>query len=837
MSLSSVGFNSGLSLLSLHDLVALQAATRAAERIAPIWPLDKSVAVNPWWHWRERPIASAGARMRSLHDIRLLMPKPYYRRHWQESILPEHLMLAAREQGISLPTDALVDYLDAEDRVPVWRNLSDWLDCQPEQLCKMPWAEEITHQVSQSCGLFFSYPERVNQPNDPAAFYRFWRELIQQDTGVTILMGEPALQNIFLALPETPEAIITEFYRELQSVTAIDESDFEAYCLALLLDINGWASVFAQHQWLQASNNEFVIDRRVALLAVRLAWEWALWKLLDKRPPAENSSHAKALQISFVEQFQQSSLREASCHQRQQPLWVWQRALEVSVQQIFEKKLLNAAPTTQLIPSLQAVFCIDVRSEPMRRALESVSSDIQTLGFAGFFGLAIAYNPLGLDISRPQLPALLTPSFSARPIFLPSGQRRMLTPLLREFAATKAGGQASANFGWVEAKGLFDGVKMLGQSFGFWHKSNPQDNFSSIDGWELWSGNKRLEPEEIAHSLAGVLQHMGLSRDFAPRVLLVAHGSCTANNAMAAGLDCGACGGQSGEVNVRVLAYFLNLTSVRAALTEKGINIPVATQFIPCLHNTTSDEIQWLTAPQQTNTTTPEYWQSWLIAAGNNARAARAAAMNITATTPEHQAKAFNQLTHDWSQLRPEWGLANNAAFIVAPRSATRALNLEGRSFLHDYQWQNDTDFATLELIMTAPMVVTQWINFQYYASMTDNLHYGSGNKLLHNVVGGNLGVFEGNGGDLRIGLPLQSLHDGKDWRHQPVRLSVYLAAPRHAIAAIVQRHPDIAALINNDWIYVFQWDQSARNMSRYYKGQWLALPSHCEVSMLENAI
>jgi uncharacterized protein len=255
------------------------------------------------------------------------------------------------------------------------------------------------------------------------------------------------------------------------------------------------------------------------------------------------------------------------------------------------------------------------------------------------------------------------------------------------------------------------------------------------------------------------------------------------------------------------------------------------------LHNTTSDEIQWLTAPQQTNTTTPEYWQSWLIAAGNNARAARAAAMNITATTPEHQAKAFNQLTHDWSQLRPEWGLANNAAFIVAPRSATRALNLEGRSFLHDYQWQNDTDFATLELIMTAPMVVTQWINFQYYASMTDNLHYGSGNKLLHNVVGGNLGVFEGNGGDLRIGLPLQSLHDGKDWRHQPVRLSVYLAAPRHAIAAIVQRHPDIAALINNDWIYVFQWDQSARNMSRYYKGQWLALPSHCEVSMLENAI
>jgi hypothetical protein len=271
-----------------------------------------------------------------------------------------------------------------------------------------------------------------------------------------------------------------------------------------------------------------------------------------------------------------------------------------------------------------------------------------------------------------------------------------------------------------------------------------------------------------------------------------------------------------------VLAYFLNLASVRVALSASGITIPDATKFIACLHNTTSDEIQWLSAPQEASSSDLEYWQSWLLAAGDHARAARAAALNITAETPVSRSKAFTQLTQDWAQLRPEWGLANNAAFIVAPRSATRALNLEGRSFLHDYQWQTDAEFATLELIITAPMVVTHWINFQYYASMTDNLHYGSGNKLLHNVVGGNLGVFEGNGGDLRIGLPLQSLHDGKDWRHQPVRLSVYLAAPRDAIAAIIERHPHVAALINNDWIYVFQWDQDERAIRRYYQGQWL---------------
>ena len=81
---------------------------------------------------------------------------------------------------------------------------------------------------------------------------------------------------------------------------------------------------------------------------------------------------------------------------------------------------------------------------------------------------------------------------------------------------------------------------------------------------------------------------------------------------------------------------------------------------------------------------------------------------------------------------------------------------------------------------MTAPMVVTNWINMQYHASTVDNRRYGSGNKVLHNVVGGRIGVFEGNGGDLRIGLPMQSLHDGHTLRHAPLRLSVFIEAPRH---------------------------------------------------------
>lgn len=816
---------------ALPETIALRAASRAAARIAPAWPLDKSVAVNPLWFWRERPMAQVAAHLGGLRDIRLLMPKAYYYRQWPEVIGPEQLILAARELGVVVSPEGLVAYLRDDQALPQWKNLSDWLDEQPEQASKMPWHDEIVYQISQSCGLFLSYPERTGEAfGAPGAFYSFWRDIIRQDAGLAILMDAPQLHQFFLGLPETPAEVVSQFYTELQAQAVIDEDSFEAYCLALLLDINGWAAAFAQGRdplvdGLQSPDG---VDD---LLAVRLAWEWGLWRWLG----LQGASGAQ-LGRRFLEQFHQSALREAGCHQRQQYLWVWQRALELSVQSNLAQQLIAAEPVATRAPKLQAVFCIDVRSEPMRRALESVSPDVQTLGFAGFFGLPMAYQPFASDLKRPQLPALLKPSLNARPQLLRKDKGHQLKALLKQRAKTHTGDQASATFGWVEAKGIFDGLRLLAQSFGYSHSTNPLNQFDQIQGWELWRDDERLQPQAIAQLLAGVLRHMGLTQTFAERVLLVAHGSCTTNNPLAANLDCGACGGQSGEANARVLAYFLNMVEVRKVLATLGVDIPAATRFIPCLHNTTSDEIIWFPAPGQVQATS-EFWQPWLKVASDRARANRAAAMAISAADADSRQRAFEQLTRDWALLRPEWGLANNAAFIVAPRAATRSLNLEGRAFLHDYQWRTDTDFATLELIMTAPMVVTQWINMQYYVSMTDNLHYGSGNKLLHNVVGGNLGVFEGNGGDLRIGLPLQSLHDGQDWRHQPVRLNVYLVAPRHAIAAIIKRHPTVAALINNDWLYLFQWDPEEQRISRYYHEQWLALPGLERPSLIKGSV
>ena len=146
-------------------------------------------------------------------------------------------------------------------------------------------------------------------------------------------------------------------------------------------------------------------------------------------------------------------------------------------------------------------------------------------------------------------------------------------------------------------------------------------------------------------------------------------------------------------------------------------------------------------------------------------------------------------------------------------------MNLQGRSFLHDYDHHKDADGSLLELIMTAPMLVTNWINMQYFASTVDNRRYGSGNKTLHNVTGGRIGVFEGNGGDLRIGLPMQSLHDGERWLHTPLRLTVVIEAPREAIEKVITDHEVVRQLLDNRWLYLMRIDGD--QVEAYLGGNW----------------
>jgi uncharacterized protein YbcC (UPF0753/DUF2309 family) len=203
--------------------------------------------------------------------------------------------------------------------------------------------------------------------------------------------------------------------------------------------------------------------------------------------------------------------------------------------------------------------------------------------------------------------------------------------------------------------------------------------------------------------------------------------------------------------------------------------------------------------------------EGWLSRAGRIVRAERA--RSLPGATPDSIAAR----ARDWAEVRPEWGLAGCAAFVAAPRTATAGRDLGGRAFLHSYDWQADTGFGTLELILTAPVVVASWISLQYYGSAVAPEVFGGGNKLIHNVVGG-IGVIEGNGGRLRPGLPWQAVHDGESLAHEPLRLTVMIEAPREAMLDVLRRHPEVRALFDNGWLHLLAL-KDGRVDARYRPG------------------
>ena len=773
--------------------------------IAPNWPLDQMIAVNPFWEMRHLPIEDVSARIDTLCNANMLMPKDFYQHKYDNGIITDnHLADAAKLLNSDFTHEQLIKTLHIDVPLVDWHNIADLLD-QQRNKHKMAWHDEITHQLSQFCAAHYQQLGPMLHGDDTSSqspLYRHWLTVIQADKGISIVMDEKHLNGYFKRLPTCADELIALTLSSLN----IDNDSLELYAHSLLLDINGWASWLAYLRF-QGQLYATPKDDMKQLLAMRMAWDLVIWQYLADH----DSASFKQLQSQWQ---QEKSLVIERLHAHklaQKPLWVWAKALELSFQYPLNDALQTATKAPVTNAQLQAVFCIDVRSEVIRRALESQSQHIETFGFAGFFGLPLEYQENGSAITRPQLPGLLKPAIHAT-----QTHKDATLEASRQNSATWQSWSKSApsSFSMVESAGWLYAFKLIKNTFlskGDAKKCTPTD-------WQLTKNQQQLTIEDKTDLAQKVLTTLGI-KALAPQVMLVGHASHTTNNLHSAGLDCGACGGQSGEVNVRVLASLLNDAQVRQALKTRGLTLPENTQFIAAIHNTTTDVITTYDAQLDDNL------KKWLSVATQTAQQERL--VNIEPKLVDKSADeinhAYHQRARDWSQVRPEWGLANNAAFIVAPRAWTRNINLQGRCFLHDYEWESDNDFAILELIMTAPMIVTHWINSQYNASVNDNHKYGSGNKILHNAVGGNIGLFEGNGGDLRIGLAMQSLHNGDKWMHEPIRLNVYIAAPQSAIAAIYNKHTMVRELIDNHWLTLIRWGDD-NTLERFENGHFIAI-------------
>ncbi len=808
---------------SLQDAALIEAARSACQRIAPLWPLQSFVAVNPFVGLSELPFVHACDLLRRVAQGGMQMPLAFYRDKYAAGEITDADLQAALTEGGRVLHGRWLDALagiglenlkQASARTPAGTsgNLILTVAEAVDRLHGTAWAAAVTETIAQFCSEYFDAGQSAwRLPWRALPLFEAWREKACINANAEIL----GLRNFRLtvkSLPDTAEATIVQAMKQL----GIRDEDAADFSHRQLMSISGWAG-HVQYRVRDNGMHGRSDDALLHLLAIRVAYDAALLAQFD-------SPALRAL-VTVAPDAAPGGCRQVL------PAFLWQLAHEHSWQrQLFAKLRSTKAAPRNGRPAVQAVFCIDVRSEIFRRALEATSPTCETIGFAGFFGMPIEYIPFGKHHGTAQCPVLLTPKFRVRGSMQDAGpeaqdaawkrQRRgkRLTYSWNSFKSS-----AISCFSFVETSGLFYGAKLLWDAFGLRGSAHTRSHGCGLQIAQADGGTTGIGLADRVQLALGALRNMGVTRNFARLVLLCGHGSATANNPYASGLDCGACGGHAGDVNARVAAAILNDPAVRVEIAAQGIQIPEDTHFIAGLHNTTTDEVTLFDLHEVPSTHASDIadLQRWLDIAGKSARSERAPLLGLDGADPDLD-RQIRARSRDWAQVRPEWGLAGNAAFIAAPRSRTQAAHLGGRVFLHTYDHRADVEDSTLELIMVAPMVVANWINLQYYASTVNNRVFGSGDKVTHNVVG-TVGVCQGNGGDLQVGLPLQSVHDGTKWIHEPLRLHVLIEAPRASIAAVVAKHEGVRQLVDHGWLLLFAIEGAT--LHRYRPGaQWARL-------------
>jgi uncharacterized protein YbcC (UPF0753/DUF2309 family) len=241
---------------------------------------------------------------------------------------------------------------------------------------------------------------------------------------------------------------------------------------------------------------------------------------------------------------------------------------------------------------------------------------------------------------------------------------------------------------------------------------------------------------------------------------------------------------------------------VRRILEQRGTVIPESCVFVGGYHNTCSDAIEYFDIDRLPPSHQMEFLEAKAkledarrLNARERSRRFHSAPVDMT---PDEALKHVEGRAEDLAQARPEYNHATNAACVVGRRDRTRGLFMDRRAFLTSYDPTTDgPDWPILMRILQAVIPVCSGISLEYYFSTVDNIGYGCGSKLPHNITS-LLGVMEGAASDLRTGLSQQMVEI-----HEPMRILFVLETTPEAILSIMARNPNLDLLIRNRWVQI----------------------------------
>jgi uncharacterized protein YbcC (UPF0753/DUF2309 family) len=525
---------------------------------------------------------------------------------------------------------------------------------------------------------------------------------------------------------------------------------------------------------------------------------------------------------------------------------VWLAAYEYH----YREQILNALAnnlgkgrwrTREARPRAQVVYCIDEREEAIRRHFEELDPTLETLGAAGFFGVAMNYCALGVHDATPLCPPVITPIHTVEEAARPEESERLTTQQTRakwNEVVHNTYWEIKRNFVsayfLVDVIGFLQAVPLFGQVLAPHRYARvakrvnerivpPVNTTLTVTRLEDHAGSHDEHAPlgfttiEQADRVETMLRNLGLTAQFARLIVFTGHGSSSLNNPHESAHDCGACGGKHGGASARAFAAMTNRQEVRAVLRERGIDIPDDTWFVGSQHNTCS-ELYTFFDVQDIPATHQDEWRR-LVADLDEARArsaqerCRRFASAPKDVTPEQSLRHIEGRAVDLSQVRPEWGHATNAFAVVGRRAVTQGLFLDRRPFLISYDPTQDPDGTILERIVLSVGPVGAGINLEYYFSTVDNQKFGADTKVPHNVYG-LVGVMEGAMSDLRTGLPKQMVEV-----HEPMRLQLVIEASTAHLGEIYGRQPAVQQLLDNAWVHLIAIDPDTGAMNLFVPG------------------
>ncbi|MGZ5001044.1 MAG: putative inorganic carbon transporter subunit DabA, partial [Methylomonas sp.] len=504
-------------------------------------------------------IAQAGCSAEEERTLRSELFDPDHHSHYPPQSLANHGIRSAWLNRLEIDLNALVHPV-------IFRLLSNFLDQGISR-----WALPKPGESFWDCVL------RLVQ-NSLLPLYPFHQSVVRE------------------MLNEGPEQVILNCLDRIVG----DESLYAQYLLEVLLAHPGWSGMV---HIIETQPQALLAPRSISLkqlLAVELACELAF---VDKK---RGHSFTKIAQLPNSHAI---PLLERDTVKPHVPLKmrVWHEAMEWSLHsELLEA--LRSQPSSTLPaahpPKVQALFCIDDRECSLRRYLEEQDPDIETFGAPGFFGIDFLYQGLEDVYPVAQCPVVIKPKHL---ILESNGNAKAEKKTNGESLSTLHFGAHSMFRGWLYTQtlglayalrlgwsvlrpgGQLPGIQSLSEvdAHGHLHLLRESDQ-PTEDGYLLG-----FSLTEMADRIGGLLCNIGLTKGFAPLVVVVAHGSSSVNNPHFAAYDCGACSGKPGAPNARAFAWMANHPSVREILRERGIDIPDTTHFVPAMHNTSRDEMSY----------------------------------------------------------------------------------------------------------------------------------------------------------------------------------------------------------------------------------------------------